>query len=513
MALTVRFWTFSKRENATSIPANGAAAATYNNVELKDNCSVVNPALKILAAPTVNLTQWNYCYINAFNRYYYVSDWQWNLGVWTAELEVDVLASFRADIGRQNVYVLRAYQDSGRNLLFDGNIVDSTYPCTAGAATFSAQAVNNPFAGLYASNDGTYIVGIVSKNSAGVSYYAFNFVGFRMFCTQLYNYSSGWLDIDVTEISEDLQKALVNPFQYVVSAFYLPIPVSWFVNNSIGTFTTTIDFGWWSVTVSAGGRKLNAGTLYSFTTSLTIPKHPLASTRGAYMNLSPTSIYTLRYYPFGTFDIDSEAICNWNTLDLYTDIDICTGRGILTLAVNGKSNPIRTVESTISAPIPTAAINVDYMSLGSKSTAVAGVAAAVGQLTSGSGKWYENVVDKAKGFIANVRAGNTAAIASGAKNAASNILSSVMAAKATAEITGQQGSYTLFDTQTLSLSGRFLPVAAEDLEHRGRPLCQNRTINTLWGFVLVADADINVPCTEREKAAIKSYMESGFYFY
>ena len=25
------------------------------------------------------------------------------------------------------------------------------------------------------------------------------------------------------------------------------------------------------------------------------------------MNLSPTSIYTLRYYPFGTFDIDSEA--------------------------------------------------------------------------------------------------------------------------------------------------------------------------------------------------------------
>lgn len=513
MALTVRFWKFGKRENATSTPNNSAATATYNNVELKDNCSVVNPALKILAAPTIDLTQWNYCYINAFNRYYYISDWQWNLGIWTAELEVDVLASFRFEIGQQNVYVLRSYQDSSRNTIFNGDIIDSTYPATADAATYSANSATNPFAGLYANNDGTYIVGVVSKVAAGVCYYAFNFVGFRQFCSQLYNYSSGWLDIDVNEISEDLQKALVNPFQYVVSAFYIPIPVSWFVNNGIGTATTTINFGWWDVTVSAGGRILNAGTLYSFTTSIAIPKHPLAATRGNYLNLSPTSIYTLRYYPFGTFDIDSEAICDWNTLDLYTDVDICTGRAILTIAVNGKSNPIRTVESTISAPIPTAAINVDYMSMGSKSTAVAGVATAIGELTSGSGKWFENVVDKAKGFISNVRTGNTAAIASGAKQAASNILSSVMAAKATAEITGQQGSYTLFDTQTLTLSGRFLPIANEDFEHRGRPLCQNKTINTLYGFILVADADINIPCTEREKAAIKSYMESGFYYY
>ena len=513
MALTVKFWQFGKRENATSTPPDDRTTAVYTNVELKDNCSVVNPALKILTAPTIDLSNWNYCYIKEFGRYYYVSDWTWNLGIWTAELEVDVLASFRYQIGQQNVYVLRAYQDSSRNYLYNGNIVDSTYPTTAEAATFTASSVNNPFAGLYANNDGTYIVGIVSKNAAGVKYYAFNFVGFRQFCTALYNYSSGWLNIDVTEISEDLQKALVNPFQYVVSAFYIPIPVSWFVNNSIGTATTDIDFGWWDVTVVAGARILNAGTLYSFTTSLSIPKHPAAATRGNYLNIAPTSIYTLRYYPFGTFDIDSEALANWNTLDLYTDVDICTGRAILTLAVNGKSNPIRTIESTISAPIPTAAINVDYMSMGSKSTAVAAAASAIGQLTSGSGKWFENIAEKGKNFIANIRTGNMGALASGAKEAASNILSTAMAAKATAEITGQQGSYTLFDTQTLTLSGRFLPVAAEDYEHRGRPLCQNKTINTLWGFVLVADADINIPCTEREKAAIKAYMESGFYYY
>lgn len=511
MALTVQFWTYSKIENSTSIPS-ATPAAEYDCL-LKEPCSIVNPALKLAAPMTLNCYDWNYCRIINFSRYYIVSDWVWNNGLWIAELEVDVLASFREFIGRQNLYVLRAYQTSSGATLYNGDIVDSTYPCTAAAATYLSNSVNNPFSGLYNNMDGTFIVGVINKSANGVRYYAFARAGFAQFCNQLFNYSSGWLDIDVTEISEDLQKALVNPFQYVVSAFYIPISVTWFTNNSIGTLTTSIEFGWWSVTVPSGGRILSPGTLYQFTTQIGIPKHPAAPTRGAYLNINPTSIYTLRYYPFGTFDVDSEAICNWNTLDLYTDVDICTGKAILTMSVNGKNNPIRTVESSIAVPIPTASINVDYMQLGSKSTGIAMAASAVGQLTSGAGKWYENIAQKGKDFIANLRTGNTGAIASGAKQAASNILSSAMASKATAEITGQQGSYTLFDTQTLTLSGRFLPIADEDYTHRGRPLCQNRTINTLRGFVMCADADISIPCTSREKSAIQAYLESGFYYY
>ena len=506
MALTVKFWTYAKRENATSIPST-TPLVTYNNVILKDDCSVVNPALKIKEALNTNVYEWNYCFIQEFDRYYYVTDWIWETGIWVAELQVDVLASFRSRIGQQSLYVLRAAST------YDGSIVDGTYPTTAAAATYQSSAVSNPFAGLYATNDGTYIVGIVNKRASGVQYYAMNLLGFRNFCSKLYNYSTGWLNIDPTEISEDLQKALVNPFQYVVSAFYLPVPVSWFTTNSIGTATQTVEFGWWSVTLVYYVREINPGVLYQFTTSLTIPKHPSASSRGSYLNLSPYSIYTLRYYPFGTIDVDTEAICNWSTLDLYTDVDVCTGKAILTLAVNGKNNPLRTIESSVSVPIPTAAVNVDYMGLGSKATGVAAIASAVGQIGQGSGTFFQNVVQKGKSFVANLRAGNTAAIASGAKEAASNILSTAMAAKATAEITGQQGSYTLYDVQTLSLSGRFIPIAAEDNTHRGRPLCQVTTINTLSGFVLCADADVVIPCTDREKSAIQAYLESGFYYY
>ena len=514
MAMTVDFWGFGKPENSTAIPAT-TPLKTYNTVELKDNCSVVNPTLKIKEPIATNVTSWNYCKIHEFDRYYYVTDWFWNNGIWIAELQVDVLASFQTLIGLHSFYILRSQQDSQGNNLYDGNIVDGTYPCTAGAPTYINSSLTNPFAGKYGTSDATYIVGIINKSASGVQYYAFDWLSFKYFCQALFNYSSGWVNINPSEISEDLQKALINPFQYVVSCFFLPMDVDWFYNNGVGTWTSTIEFGWWSVTLTGGmgGRLLPSGVLYSFTNSITIPKHPSASTRGAYLNLNPYSIYTLRYYPFGTFDIDSEAICNWNTLDLYTDIDVCTGKAILTLAVAGKSNPIRTIETSVAVPIPTASVNVDMMSLGTKSTAIVAGASAVSQLGAGSsGNWFQNAWSNAKEFVGNVRAGNWGAIGAGAKEVVNNILSSAMASKATAEITGQQGSYTLFDTQSLTLTGRFLPIASEDLPHRGRPLCQTRMINTMRGFIQCADADVSIPCTDREKMAIRSYLESGFYY-
>lgn len=517
MALNVKFWTFSKVENSTAIPG-AVALEVYTDVILKEACSVVNPAIQLQAPMTTNVHRWNYCYITDFLRYYYVSDWIWDGGLWTAELEVDVLASWATQIGQQRLYVTRAaYLADKVTVAAGGNVIDTTYPATAAQATFNSSAVNNPFylnVGLD-TFDGAYIVGIVNSaaTNGSVTYYAFNKAGFRLFCSKLYTYSSGWLDIDVTEISEDLQKALVNPFQYVVSCFYLPVSVTWFTNNNIGTAVTDIYFGWWSVNVSVGARIVPYNTLYNFTTSLSIPKHPQAATRGNYLNLSPYTYYTLRYYPFGTIDIDTEALAGWSTLDLYTDLDVCTGKAVLTIAVNGKNNPLRTIEANIAVQIPTAAVNVDFMSLGTKSTGIAAAAAAVSEVSSGPGGFFQNIGARAKAFIGNVRTGNWSQIGSNIKQSVSNIASAAMASKATVELTGQQGTYSIYGTQTLTLSGRFLPVVDEDFTHRGRPLCEVKQINALYGFVQCADADVTIPCTDREKSAIKAYLESGIYYY
>lgn len=514
MALHVSFWGFGKRENSTVYPTT-TPLKTYDDLQLKGNCSLVNPSLRINEPVTLNVHAWNYCYIAEFHRYYYVTDWVWDSGIWIAALQVDVLASFKTEIGFQSFYILRSYQDTAGNFVYDGNIIDTTYPCTAAAPTYLHSSVNNPFAGFYQVNGGVYIVGVINQDAAGVSYYCFDNTGFNDFCSKLFNYSTGWLNIDPTEISADLQKALINPFQYVVSAFYIPMPYSWFTDTGAGRITNTVKFGWWSLTLSGyNARILPKGVLYQLDHTLTIPKHPEASTRGNYLNLNPYSIYTLRYYPFGVFDIDSEAISNYSSLNLHVDADICTGKAILTIYVNQISDPIRVIEGNISVPVPTVSVNVDYTNLGTRSTLIAAGASVVSQAGSGeSGNWFQNVRNNARELLHNISQGNWSEIKNDAVTTFSNIASAAIAAKATAEITGQQGTYTLAGTQLLTISGRFLPLAPDDFAHRGRPLCQTRMINTLQGFVQCADADVYFICTEREKAAIKAYLESGFYYF
>lgn len=507
MALTVKFWGYAKRENATSIPSVNPSA-TYNNVLLKDNCSVVNPVIKLNVPLNTNVYNWNFCHIQEFSRYYFIADWVWNEGLWYGYLRVDVLASFRTQIGQQSLYVLRSYS------AYNGNIIDTTYPSTTSAPTYQSYAVDNPFAieGSGGSSlGGSFIVGIVNRYSdnGAVSYYAMTTAQFQEFCGKLYNYSSGWLDIDINEISENLQKALVNPFQYIVSCIYLPIPVS---SLPGATSRVTIYFGWWFVNLSSAAKVVYSFHHVSNTISLTIPRHPQAISRGSYLNVSPYTFYTLRAYPFGTIDIDSEAIANYNTLDLYFDVDVVTGQGQLNIAVNGKNNPIRTLNAQVGVTVPTASIMVDYTQLG-RANVIAGGAQALAEIGSGVGGFFQNAREKASNLLQNVREGNWGQIASSAKESITNIASSALAAKATVEISGQQGTGSLYFTQTLTLSGRFLPLVDEDITHRGRPLCEVRQISTLSGFILCSDADINIPCTDRELSAIQAYLEGGFYYY
>ena len=97
------------------------------------------------------------------------------------------------------------------------------------------------------------------------------------------------------------------------------------------------------------------------------------------------------------------------------------------------------------------------------------------------------------------------------KQEASNIFNTAVAATTTAEITGFQGNASAFTNQTLTLSGRFLPLVTEDFSHTGRPLMKTRILSTLSGFCLCKDADFGIPGTDREKQAVKAFLEGGVY--
>ena len=67
MSITVTLYTFSKRENSTAQPSTG----TDFYCVLKQPTSIINPTLEISAS---DITGYNYAYIAAFGRYYFMKD-------------------------------------------------------------------------------------------------------------------------------------------------------------------------------------------------------------------------------------------------------------------------------------------------------------------------------------------------------------------------------------------------------------------------------------------------------
>lgn len=76
---------------------------------LRSESSVLNPSFLI---ETTNPTGYNYCYIQAFSRYYFITNiTSVRNGLWRIDCAVDVLMSFRAQILALNVIVDRATSD------------------------------------------------------------------------------------------------------------------------------------------------------------------------------------------------------------------------------------------------------------------------------------------------------------------------------------------------------------------------------------------------------------------
>jgi hypothetical protein len=55
-------------------------------------------------------------------------------------------------------------------------------------------------------------------------------------------------------------------------------------------------------------------------------------------------------------------------------------------------------------------------------------------------------------------------------------------------------------------------IVDDDIAHLGRPLCEDRQINTIPGYIKTANAYISTKATLREKETILAYMNGGFYY-
>lgn len=470
MAITVRLFQMVKDQNSTRRPSGNGNP--YQCV-LKDATSVVNPTLIFDFGKTDFPSGFNYVQIETFeNRCYWIDDWTYNRGLWYAQCRVDALASWRNDIGNSSQYVLRAAAD------FNGFVMDRMYPTLASQSLVST-VYNHPFFSARTFENGVFVVGIISDDTkgpgGGVTYYQMRNSQMQQFREKMLS-SIDWADISASEISDQLSKALLNPYQYVVSCKWFP-----FVPPD-GGLTTSVKFGWWKMPLITSYIAAQGYWESDPVYLRGIPQHTQAGSRGNYLNLAPYTRRTLYIYPWGAIPLDTTLVGYSDTLKAECAVDLITGEGILSLyAVKESADVLMCTQSTN--------IGVDVS------------ISQIGITKDWSNDPVGSLIDMGSAALSSVLGGGEAgAIADSASAALTNVSTK-----------GTQGGIMNY-TRNMRVVSQFFDVADEDREHLGRPLMSRRQINTLPGYIVCDRPHIECHATANEISMIENAMASGFYW-
>lgn len=471
--MLVNFFNFNKRENSTKQPRPSAAALQLTNVQLKDECSFLNPVLLIspnVSGSLFSPSLYNYVSIPYWQRYYFINDWTWKNGVWECSLTVDVLASFKGQISNTNAYVERSAS------AYDGEIMDNYYPAKA-----DYSIIHTPVASSWqgvAPTGGTYVIGCINDISANrigsVTYYActpsqLNSVLAFLYSGSIYN------DSGISEISEGLFKSLFNPMQYIVSCIWFP-----FRDDAFGSNAANIHVGYWNTGISATVCNRVAQT--SYVTCL-IPKHPQSTTRGNYLNYGPYTRHTLYCPPFGSIPIDTSFIDDEHRY-LYSQvfIDHITGEATIKISTNGNIT------------------NNVFNRIQTERTAMIGVPIQIAQVMVEGEKGIHGILNTISG-IASLNPGQLL----------SGITDSLVSQFPQVTTSGSNGSF-ITELSTPVLTSQFAYIVDNNNTEWGRPLCADIQLGTLSGFIKCADADHEFLCTDIERSKINAYLKNGFFF-
>lgn len=464
---------FQKRSNSTKQALANVDTNITLSCRLKDGSGMLEPTFLFDFSVILNEepVYYNYAYVTIWNRYYYITDWSYNLGLWSCKMRVDVLASWKANIGSINTFIHYSSYDTSKRF------PDDRYPT---ATLNNIQNVMN--AGNFTGNinNGCFILGIVgsggSSSVGAVNYYVCSKTVLKIIIRKLFE-NTNWLNI--TDISENLQKALFNPIQYVVSCMYFPFAMS---NITSKTVTTSIQFGWWTMTgVSLQELYvLNENPHVEFGFTMSIPKNPLAVSRGEYMNLAPYTNYYLMYLPYGTMTLDTTILVNYRTLICAQTIDLISGRGTLFLSgyeeTTERNIQFEVREAQIAVPISLAQMSQDFMGLAGNAVNLAGSLSM-----------------------------------SNLQGAIGSTLGMAQAMLPKADIIGGNGGFNTYNLNVI-LQAQFLTPAPENGQIFGYPTFTNGQIASYPGYIEAEPGNNDMPCTDAEKVEINNFFRSGFYY-
>lgn len=518
MSIQVNFYkNFKKRENSTLQPGVEANSDQYT-CNIKSGCSITDPVFEVLSVNgNPAALGYNYAYIPSFNRYYHVNNWTWNMGVWTATMNVDVLASFKTDIGNLTKYINRSAYE------FDTNLMDSLYP-TQSKANVSFINNDNPFR---VAPFGSFIVGIIGTaqanvpNVGGINYYLMSYTEMAELIDYLMSSSfANLLKDDANGFSDQIVKSMVSPTDYIVSCIWFPFAIDPGVSGTVQP-----KIGWWNniTPLSNGCKPLGGGFMDSLKytppgkgtdwhNEFTLTDHTQIS-RGAWLNCEPYSNYVFHLDPWGDIVLDGKIISNYSKISYDITCEVLTGLG--TLEIYGSSQIITRRVAQVGVPVSIAQIinNVDNINAG---TAVKGGLAGVFQNLKngriqqaiknvlsfqtpyrGHGRGIKQFADIGKDIVSGIEAYTSEADSTGANGSIISYTGTYMNGTYT------QGAYVKIT--------RFNLVADNNTE-TGKPLASIRQISNIPGYIECAEGDHNIAALANEKDMISSYLVGGFFY-
>ena len=444
--MNIVFYKFTKKENSTARPQGGGFSVAGI---LNENTSIISPSLSIKFG--VDITGYNYAYIPDFNRFYNVVSWGYALGLWRCDLYVDVLASFKPQIGEMNNYILRSASEH------NGNIIDGLYPTTPQTGILQASAES-------VFNDNEFIIHYVGES--GLKAVLISSTAMVKLCKSLWN---TWGGIDGMTAA---YAAIADPFQYVnsVQKTYAPIGFWWG-----GPGATNIVLG--AVDTGAVGQDIT-DVEGRVDIALSVPKHPQSADR-PYLKASPYSIYSARLPGIGWISVPSEPLYNATsvTVKYYGEpasgnlrADICVS-DIVIASGTGKINTSWSLAGATSSP---------------------GIGGLIGNAIGAAGAGILQAVT------------NFVGVGSGILDAAGSVTATVQQSGGISGCVGMN--------EPLILQLKYQNAVQDNNEDHGRPLMAFRTINNLSGYIQCEGAHFEGICTQTEQSMIDGALNGGFFY-
>ncbi len=494
--MEIIFYYHRKRINSTALPIQGA----FKNCSIKDVSSIINPYIEI-AENLSTAPPWNYCYIHAYNRFYWITEWTWERGFWSAELSVDVLASYRDTILDSTLYVTRSASN------YDGNIIDKMYPTKIDNELIRVP-LPQPWSVDVIPTNGTYVIGVTAPSGGyfgSMNYFAMSQSGYAKLCdylsTQAVSTDTGFNEDDC---SMALQKALVDPFQYIKSCKWIALPY----NDTYfkGVHRTSLPIYQWDVDVGACTQLVKCYGSVEF--NIDMRRHPQTNERGMFVNYEPYTSINMFLPPFGTFPLDTTYTgINRSGFQVSMLVDYITGGGAYYVQVldpeSRQCGIIANGYGQVAVDMQLSQVTNSLTGIATSGVlgAVAGLGGAIGgALTAPTGGL--NIVDNVTNFNNSV-------------NSAGNMMASMVASATQAKFqktssNGNQGGFSSY-AHVPYIDYQFFTLVDDDLTEEGRPLMKNVRLGNLSGYCICKNGDVAIGGTAQEQNAIKSYLESGVY--